>query len=230
MFSYFLSLLFSRFLFPMRLTIMWLYFIYFYFFEIHYGLSCYFSGIVVCHCVTCLYVHTVYFAILSSPSILARPLPHPAASIVTPPTPFLDSCLLTPAVPCTSALGQWRVWSRRTWAVYCQCVTSAWTWASCTRCPCWLSVPTCWWLGSSSVWLLSWQGCAAAECLRSTYSVAPSSIYFLFFVIAILTTREGDVVLDACHCPALTLLHVQLMPHSQKHYSDLILLSLIYRQ
>lgn len=63
----------------------------------------------------------------------------------------------------SAALGRGRGWSRRTWAACCRCVTSGWTPASCTRCPCWPSARTSWWCGSSSAWPTSWPNCAVAE-------------------------------------------------------------------
>lgn len=78
--------------------------------------------------------------------------------------PFLLLHTSSSSLPHDSAeLGRGRGWSRRTWAACCQYATSGWTPASCTLCPCWLSVRTFWWCGSSSALRTSWLNSAAAE-------------------------------------------------------------------
>lgn len=133
------------------------------------------------------YVRAIYFGSvcdtrwsLPSSSFLLLLLPAPSfflltALILSSSVPFvfflhLHLSLLPPSpspLPPTSrdsaALVRGRGWSRRTWAACCRCVTSGWTPASCTHCPCWPSARTSWWCGSSSAWLTSWPNCAAAE-------------------------------------------------------------------
>lgn len=92
-------------------------------------------------------------------SLLSRPPPLPSSQYFLP--LHTSSSFIPP--PMTAALARGRGWSRRTWAACCQCVTSGWTPASCTRCPCWPSARTSWWCGSSSVWPISWPNSAAAE-------------------------------------------------------------------
>lgn len=94
------------------------------------------------------------------------PLPHLLHHFL--PQRFLHLCFHTSSfssshVCDSAALEQGRGWSRKTWAVCCQCVTSSWIPASYTHCPCWLSAPTSWWCGSSSAWPISWPKSGAAE-------------------------------------------------------------------
>lgn len=86
--------------------------------------------------------------------------------------PHLFLFLFLPPPRDSAELARGRGWSRRTWAACCRCVTSGWTPACCTRCPCWRSARTSWWCGSSSAWHISSPNSAAAErtlCLEWLY-------------------------------------------------------------
>lgn len=108
------------------------------------------------------------------PSSCLHPFVSAASFLPPPPNLMLFLLIFAPSFPpppvcppgVSAASGRGKGWSRRTWAGCCRCGTCTWNPASCTRCLCWRSAPTCWWCGSSSAWRTSWPKFAAAERLR----------------------------------------------------------------